>query len=120
MLPEVFPILSEDSDVIGFVGNRIYRHGHAPQNANAPYITWFVVVGTPENCMDTTPTIDRYTIQIDCWSSHNGSTQVEQMAEAVRDAMEPHAHMTSIPVNEKDFETQRYRIGMVFDFWRHR
>lgn len=123
MLPEVFPILSSASavtDLVGTAPSRIYRHGSAPQNVQAPYITWFVASGAPENNLDSLPPIDRYTIQIDCWSASNGSNQVEQMAIAVRDAMEPHAHMTGIPVNTKDFETQKYRIGMLFDFWRPR
>ena len=56
------------------------------------------------------------------WSNNTGSgdSQIEQLAEAVRDALEAVADMSAIAVNELDFETQRYRLGMTFTFWTHR
>ena len=122
MLPRVFPLLTASAAVTALVGTRIYRHGAAPDNVVAPYVTWFVVVGTPENSISETPRIDRYSVQVDCWSNNTGTgaTQVETLAEAVRDALEPSAHMTGVVVNERDFDTQRYRLGLQFDFWTHR
>lgn len=122
MLPQVFSILSGDTSVAALVGTRIYRHGNAPQGVTAPYITWFVVSGIPENELSDLPRIDRYQVQVDCWSSNTGGgdTQIEALAEAVRDAIEPHAHMVAVVANGIDYETQRLRLGMSFDFWTPR
>lgn len=122
MLPKIYPLLVADAAVAALVGTRIYRHGTAPQGVVAPYITWFVVSGIPENELSDLPRIDRYQVQIDCWSSNTGAgdAQVEEVAQAVRDALEPHAHMVAIVANGQDFETQRLRLGLSFDFWTAR
>lgn len=118
MLPLVFPLLANDSEVSGFVDRRIYRHGDAPQGVTRPYITWFAVTGTPANSLEETPRADDYRVQVDCWSDDD--TEVEQLATAVRNAIEPHAHMVSVHADERDRETQRYRMGMTFTFWTDR
>lgn len=125
MLPAVFPLLSASSAVKALVGSspvRVYRHGDAPQDVVAPYITWFVVNGTPENCLSDLPPVDHYDVQIDCWSDNTGtgSSAVETLAQAVRDAIEPSCYMTAVIADGKDFETQRYRIGMSFSFFTKR
>lgn len=125
MFPTIFTWLATDSTVTALIGSgptRCYRHGFAPQGVNAPYVTWFVVSGSPENNLSDTPPTDRYTIQLDCWSNNSGTgaAEVEQLATAVRDALEQHGHLTGIPVNTKDPETNRYRIGLQFDFWLNR
>lgn len=122
MLPNVYARLTASPTVTALVGTRIYRHGAAPQNVTAPYVTWFVVSGTPENSISETPRIDNFNVQVDCWSNNTGTgdAQVEAVAEAVRDALEPYAHCTGYLINERDFDTQRYRFGMSFTFWKHR
>lgn len=126
MLPAVFEILAADSGVTGFIGTsppKIYRHGEAPQTVNGvplrpPYVTWFLVSGTPLNHLDGLPPIDEYSVQVDCWSGSD--EEVEQLAKAVRDAIEPEHHMISVGPNGRDPETMRFRIGMTFTFWNHR
>lgn len=125
MFPRVFTLLAADSTVTGIIGAspvRAYRHGSAPQNVVAPYVTWFVVSGVPENQLSGTPPTDRYTVQVDCWSNNTGTgaTEVEELAAAVRDAIEPSGYMTGIVANNRDPDTQRYRIGMQFDIWQDR
>lgn len=122
MFPLVYPILKDAPAVAALVGTRIYRHGSAPQNVVAPYITWFIVAGTPENALGETPRVDNYQVQVDCWSNNTGTgdAQVEELAEAVRDALEARADMSAVAVNGRDPETMRYRIGMTFTFWTHR
>lgn len=121
MLPDVFALLNV-SAVSALVGARIYRHGSAPQDVVAPYITWFQVYGRPENTLSETPAVDNCTIQIDCWSANTGAgaTQINALAEAVRNAVEARWHVTGIVANEKDFQTQRYRIGMQCTIFDHR
>ena len=119
MLPPVYALLTADATVTTLVGTRIYRHGTAPQNVQAPYVTWFLVSGVPENELSSLPRVDRMEVQIDCWSNNTGTgdAQVEALATAVRDALEPTVHMTGVIANEQDFETRRYRLGMQFTFW---
>lgn len=119
MLPPVYSLLTADPSVTALVGARIYRHGSAPQKVVAPYVTWFLVSGTPENELSSLPRVDRMEVQIDCWSNNTGTgdEQVETLATVIRDALEPVAHMTGIIANEQDFETRRYRLGMQFTFW---
>lgn len=125
MLPPVFQWLRASAAVTALLGNnptRIYRHGSAPQDAAGPYVTWFVVVGVPQNVLDEAPRVDAMTVQVDCWSDNTGtgSSGIDVLARAVRDALEPHGHMTAIVADERNTQTDRYRIGMTFDFWQPR
>jgi hypothetical protein len=117
MLPPIFQTLKASADVKNIVGQnppRIYRHGIAPQDTTKPYCTWFIVFGDPENQLSGTPPSDRVTVQLDCW--HQTDAGVEALAIAVRDAIEPYAHMTGIVVNERESETKLYRIALQFDW----
>lgn len=125
MFPNVFALLKDSAAVTAIIGTspcRAYEHGSAPQGVTAPYVTHFVVSGSPENCLADTPPADRYSVQIDCWSDNagTGSLGVKTLAEAVRDALEPHGHMVALGVNGRDPDTMRYRIGLIFDFWEIR
>ena len=122
MLPLVYQLLKDDSGVAAIVGTRIYRHGSAPQKVQAPYVTWFIVSGNPENELTSTPRTDRFQVQVDCWSDNDGSGDagIEALAAAVRAALEPRGHLIGYVVNERDFDTQRYRIGIEFTLYVHR
>lgn len=125
MLPVIFPLISTDPAVTSIIGSnpvRFYRHGKAPQTVQAPYVTWFLVSGIPENQLDGVPLTDRFSVQIDCWSNNtgDGDEEVEELAKAIRDAIEPHAHMTSIPIDGEDPDTKRHRIGLQFTVWQDR
>lgn len=125
ILPIIFPLISSDSVIAGLIGSnptRFYPHGKAPQKVVAPYCTWFLVSGVPENILDEVPRIDRFNIQIDCWSDNtgDGSDQVQELAEAIRDALEPSFHMVGVVAEGIDPETQRNRIGLQFTIWQDR
>jgi len=101
-------------NIVGKSPPRIYRHGSAPQDTSQPYITWFALPA-PENTLSELPIVDRVSVQIDCW--HQTDAGVESLAVAVRDAIEPHAHMVSMPANLREPETKLYRIALTFDWW---
>lgn len=122
MLPRVYEDLLT-SEVTALVEDRIYRHGEAPQGTQAPYVTWFVVTGLPENALGESPRVDQYLVQIDCWSDNDGSGDegVEMLAEAVRDSVEAAGHyMNAVVANNRDPETKRFRLGMTFTYWEDR
>ena len=118
MLPPIYQTLTAWPAVSAIVGNRVYPHADAPQDVTAPYVTWFVAGGAPVNTLSEQPLVDQMTVQIDCW--HNTSAGVIALAESVRDAIEPHAHITGYPINARDAETQLYRFGLQLDWWLSR
>lgn len=119
MFPPIHTILSQDSEVSALAVGGIWRHGDAPKGVTAPYVTWFLVVGVPENNLSDGPGIDGDVIQLDCWSENNGTGDegVETLAVAVRDAIENHAHIEAYTDDGRDPETKRFRISMQAKFW---
>lgn len=118
MLPPIYPALAADSDVAAIVGSRVYPHADAPQDVAAPYVTWFIAAGAPENTLSDAPPVDRLVVQVDCW--HQTSAGVADLASAVRSAVEQYAHITSYIGNSRDPETRLYRIGLQADWWLSR
>jgi hypothetical protein len=120
MLPPIFQTLQASPTVTALVANRIFRHGSAPQDVVTvrPYVTWQLVSAIPANTLSELPSIDNNTIQVDCWSEIDA--QVETLAEAVRDAIEPYAHMTGILIDSRETDTKLFRISLQFDWWKFR
>lgn len=117
MLPPIFAWLSAAAPVTAILGTppKVSRHGDAPQDEGAPYVTWSVIGDLPENNLSDLPPLDRVTIQADCY--HLTDSGIEALAIAVRDALEQHGHMTGMPVNQRETGTRLYRIALQFDFF---
>lgn len=121
MLPNVYAVLAAAGPVTSIVGTtpaRIYRHGHAPQDVARPYVTWQLIAGEPANTLSETPAVDRCTLQVDCW--HPTDAGVVDLSTAVRNAIEPHAHLTATLIDEQEPETRLYRLALQFDWWHPR
>jgi len=121
MIPDIFPILAAASGVTALVGTnpvRVFPFAEAPQSSTLPYVTWAVFSGDPQNAMDSVPQVDVLGAQIDVWGATATSTL--DVAAAVRDALEPHAHMVGIGNMSRDSETKTYRIRLDFDFFTER
>jgi hypothetical protein len=117
LLPPVFTALRAAPAVVDIVGTRIYRHGRAPQDAQAPYITWFLASASPQHTLSEAPTVDRCQLQLDCY--HSDDAGVEALAEAVRAAIEAEACVTGTPINNFDaLGTRLFRIAITAD-WLH-
>jgi len=115
MFPPIYQVLKDSAPVASIVQTRIYRHGRAPQEVTKPYVTWFVASVAPANNLSSPPGHDQCVVQIDCW--HPQDSGVQDLAEAVRDAMEQVSHMTGLIANERDSETKLYRVALQFDYW---
>lgn len=116
MLPAIFPLLSGASAVTDLIGTnpvRAYRHGRAPQTVTAPYVTWSAPGGYAENALGEACS-DAFRVQVDCWS--DSPSEIETLAGAVRDALEPGGHLIAYVDDSQDPTTDRYRISMQFDF----
>lgn len=117
MYPKVFKALSASVAVTTLIGAspvRAYRHGSAPQGVAAPYLTFSFPGGTPENALEGA-CADQFRTQVDCWSKDDA--QVEELAGEVRSALEPYALCVGYVADERDAQTEKYRISMVFDWW---
>lgn len=114
MLPNLYQALRENVTVVSIVDKRIYRHGSAPQNVTKPYITWFMVTGTPVDVINAAPCSDRDTVQIDCWSETDEG--IESLAYAVRQALDSKLISNRIVINMRDNDTKLYRIAIEADF----
>lgn len=124
MLPDVFALLNVAA-IRAVVGNppRIYRHGVAAvQSPIAPYITWALVTGTPENHLSGTPPVDRMSIQVDWWTENTGagSEQVNTLGELIRDQIETKHDIESFDADLRDADTMRYRGSLTFVWWLNR
>ncbi|MDM0024077.1 DUF3168 domain-containing protein [Variovorax saccharolyticus] len=115
MLPLIYPLLSGAAGVTAIIGTppRAFRHGSAPQNVVAPYVTWSAPGGFAENTLEGADA-DVWRVQVDCWSDID--TQVETLALAVRTALEPAGNLIAYIADEQDPVTKRYRISFSFDF----
>jgi len=121
MIPPIFNILSDNQTLTNLIGNspvRAFPFGEAPPNVEYPYITWHVFSGLPENTLDRAPLLDVLSTQVDVWAKTLSSCL--DVASLVRDALEPHAHMTGIGSQERDTDTRNYRVRLDFDFFTER
>lgn len=121
MYPPIFSTCYADSGVQGYLGSdpmRLYLFGEAPENAVKPYAVWQNVGGTPENYIDRSPDVDSWTIQVDVYSDTGSS--VRDTAMAIRDAIEPMAHITSWVGDNKEPDTFDYRFTFLVDWFADR
>lgn len=121
MYPPIFSIVSKSAAVKSAFGTdpvRIYMFGLAPEGVKHPYAVWQIVGGSPENYLNETPDIDLFSVQIDVYGA--SVTAVRSGARALRDAIEPHAHVVSWRGESKDVETNLYRSSFDVDFWTDR
>lgn len=100
---------------------RFYLFGKAPQNSTLPYAVWQTAYGTPENYLDRVPDVDSFGIQIDVYASPSqGASVARNVAQALRDAIEPHAHITSWRGDSTDPQTLNCRFSFDADWWVYR
>lgn len=117
MYPPIFETVSADSDVQTNLGSspcRFYPFGEAPQNVAKPYAVWQFISGSPENYLGQVPDIDSMSLQIDVYATT--ASNARDVAQALRDAIEPHAHIISWRGEDRDTETRNYRVSFDVDW----
>ena len=121
MTPPVFQICAADSAVTALLGTgptRLFPFGQAPQGVTLPYAVWQTVSGLPENYLGQVPDLDSYTVQIDVYAGRG--SEARQVAAALRDAIEPHAHVVGWNGESTDPDTGHKRYGFDIDWHVHR
>jgi hypothetical protein len=104
--------------VLGSAPLRLYLFGEAEQATVRPYATWQAIGGSPENYINQAPDIDSFALQVDCWGTTAASAR--GVARAIRDAVEPHAHVTGWRGESKDTATGLYRLSFDLTWWTPR
>ena len=118
MYPPIFSTVAADAAVQAELGTnpvRFYPFGEAPAGVSKPYAVWQVVTGFPENYLGQLPDIDSYSIQVDVYSET--ASGARQAALALRDAIEPVAHITAWRGESRDPDTKNYRFSFDVDWW---
>lgn len=119
-------LLIASADVKALVGAppamRVYEDT-APQAAGEappprPYIVWGTAGGAPENYLSARPGIDAGRITLDVYADSAASRR--QVVDAVMAAIEPSAHMITVPMTMYEPDTKLFRAVMDFQFWTHR
>lgn len=114
MFPAVYETLRSNAAVVSLVDDRIGRHGEVAQTEVRPYIVWQIVVGQPFDSLSSAPCGDFTTVQIDCY--HQTDAGIQQLAEAVRAALDADLIVNRVRVNIRDPDTRLYRVGLEADF----
>lgn len=114
----LYRYLELSAPLMALVGTRVGPFGEVDQDTPMPYVVWQTISGTPELYLDNRPDIDQSRVQIDVWAATG--TEAEQVAEAVRDALEDLGYMVSWGSTERDPETRNFRFSMDFEFWNPR
>lgn len=113
MQPPIYPVCAAVPAVTALLGSaptRLYPFDEAPQGTALPYAVWRVIPGgRPENHLGDAPDIDRWSLQVDVYArTGNDATAV---TEALRDAIEPHAHIVRWGDQDTDPDTRNKHIG---------
>lgn len=121
MTPPIFQVCAADSAVTALLGTgptRLFPFGDAPQGVTLPYAVWQMITGFPENYLDQAPDIDSFTVQMDVYAS-TGS-EARQVAEALRNAIEPRAYVVGWNGESTDPDTGHKRYGFDIEWHVHR
>jgi hypothetical protein len=121
MYPPIFSVCFASAAVKALLGTsplRFYAFGSAPQPGEPfyalPYAVWQSVSGFPENYINQIPDIDSHTLQVDAYSTT--AAESRSIAAALRDAIEPHAHVVAWRGEEFENETKLYRYSFDVDW----
>lgn len=112
MQPPIFVASTLSPAVTALLGTdptRFYPFGEAPSGTALPYAVWQVISGSPENYLAGRPDMDGWTLQIDVYADTGSSAS--DAARAIRDAIELKAHIVRWGQQERDRETNRFRIS---------
>lgn len=121
MYPPIFNVISASAPVTALLGVspvRFWPFGEAPPDPVLPYAVWQTVYGTPQNYVSDLPDVDSYGVQVDVYA--NEATAARLAARAIRDAIEPVAHISAYNGEFRDPVTRKYRYSFTADWFVNR
>lgn len=117
MFPPIFEVCAAAPAVTALLGSapcRLYPFGAAPQGVLYPYAVWQSIGGAPGNYINQAPDVDAFALQVDVYA--DTGTSARAVAKALRDAIEPRAHITSWRGESTDPETKRKKYSFDVDW----
>lgn len=111
MIPPVYQTCTASAAVTAILGSdpaRLYQD-QAEQGVNSPFSVWTLIGGLPENYIDRVPDLDSFSIQFDCYAKTQA--EVEALARALRDVIEPVAHIVAWRGTTQEQGTRLYRYS---------
>lgn len=117
MIAPIFPVCAASPVVNALLGGerlRLYPFGLQDDDVTYPYAVWQNISGEPENYLGQRPDADAFSLQVDVYA--DTPDEAIAVAAALRDAIEPHAHITRWGVQTRDSETKRYRYSFDVDW----
>lgn len=100
----IFQLAKADPVVTGFLEKddilRVWKFGSAPDDAEAPYVTWQTITGDSNSSLDGRPVSDNVIIQIDVYATDEDV--VDQVAKAIRFAIELDCYVVRYGEADKD------------------
>lgn len=120
MHPPLFEIIVADAGVQSIFGTaptKVYPV-EAPPGVQYPYAIFKTIFGAPENSLGDVPDIDNWVVQVEVFDDDIPGLRAG--AEALRDALEPEAHVTAWNGEERDFRTKAWKYSFTVEFWSSR
>ena len=117
MYPPIFQVVDASVAVQALLGPSPVRFGpfgEADPQPELPYAVWQTVYGSPDNYISGAPDTDRFGTQIDVFARE--AVDARDVAKAIRDAIEPHAHITAFNGESRDPVTRSYRYSLTADW----
>ena len=117
MIAPVFSVCAASPAVTALLGTdplRLYPFGLQDDAVVYPYVVWQNISGSPENYLAQRPDVDSFSLQVDAYA--NTVDEVLAVAAALRDAIEPHAHITRWGDQTRDNDKRRYRYSFDVDW----
>lgn len=121
MRPPIRELIAESSAVTDLLGSspvRFYQFGEADQSTPKPYAVWQTVYGSPENKLAGIPDEDRWGVQVDAYA--RSPQEAQDVAEALRDALEPSAYVVAWNGDGREPDTRLYRYSFTVEFMTER
>lgn len=118
MYPPIYATVKTSLAVQAALGEdvRLFPFGRVPQGTPAPYGVWQLVPGgSPENYLGNLPDIDSMLVQVDVYATTDDDAR--EAAKALRDAIEPHAHIVSWRGEDTDTETDLAFVSFDVRWW---
>ena len=116
MLPPVFPVLNipEIQAHVGSSPARIFDFQDVPQDCTKPYIAFTQVANSPFDGLKGAPCADLDVIQIDVYALDKA--QCRAIAKLVRAALYAQDICNQMTLQQKEVDTNLYRISIDADF----
>jgi hypothetical protein len=121
MFPPVFQVCAANAGVQAALGNnpvRLFPAFDEQRFTDRPYAIFQITGGSPENYISNVPDIDSWSVQFDVYAPTLDGAR--GAAQALRDAIEPVAHISFWGGEIREPDTTLYRYLFTVDWWHSR